>query len=234
MLRTQPAVAALLCSMLPAGPLMAATDREIAEPDLLDREFRVFIDDKEVGEHDFRFSGNPDQFELESTADFAYKVAFVTVFSYEHEAQERWQDGCMVALESSTRERGKDLSVTGSTVDGGFSLEGSAEGAGQTHDIDCAWGFAYWTPALRERERLINPQDGRLFEVEWEDLGEQPLSLEGQSVQARAWALRSPGNELDITLYYDPDDCWIGLDSVVGGDRTLRYRTKPSDPYHPG
>lgn len=236
MLRIRRSVAAVLAApvlLWSLGTPAVAGGATITEDDLVDRDFRVFIDDKEVGEHRFRFSGSPRAFTLESTADFAYRIAFVTVFSYAHQAEERWEDGCMVALESTTREGGKELSVTGTAVDGGFSLQGTAEGAGQTHDIDCAWGFAYWTPALRGHDRLINPQDGKLFEVEWEDLGEQPLSVQDQSVQARAWQLRSPGDKLDITLYYDAEDRWIGLDSVVAGGRMLRYRTQPSDPRHP-
>lgn len=236
---TRIAIVMLIALLLPGSPALADATA-IAPAHLEDRTFRVFIDDKRVGEHRFRFSGEPGAFRLESTADFKYRLAFVTVFSYEHECTERWRGGCLVAVASHTQTGGDEFAVEGAAVEGGFSLEGGKVSRqndadkGQTLDLDCAWGFAYWTPELRGRSPLINPQDGKVFEVEWEELGETPLKMENESVSARAWTLRSPEDKLDITLYYDAEDRWIGLDSVVEGSRLLRYRPASSDPFYPG
>lgn len=201
-----------------------------AAPDLVNRSFRVFIDDKEVGTHRFEFSGKPDSFSVDSTADMVYKIAFVTLFSYHHHAREEWHDGCLAGLSSTTTENGKHTAVQGHAVEGGFSMALADDGV--TYDLSCAWGFAYWDPALRGHTQLINPQDGRLFEMTWTDLGSQPLSLSDRSVSAHAWQLA--GNDKTIVLYYDDRDRWIGLDSPVGdGDRMLRYRPAADDPFLP-
>ena len=198
-------------------------------PTLEDRVFQVFLDEREVGAHVYRFEGTPEDFRVESIASFEVKIAFVTVFSYEHEARESWVDGCMVALESDT-DTNKDFSVRGERSAGGFAID--AGDGGQTYDVACPWGFAYWNPAMRERPQLINPQDGRLFDVTYDELEPRPLSVGGRSVRTRAWALT--GEKLDVTLYYDDADRWIGLDSAVQGGRVLRYRPHPSDPFFPG
>lgn len=217
-------------SAAPAAPAAPSDEAPTALPPTLeDRAFKVFLDDREVGEHVYRFAGTPEDFRVESRADFEVKIAFVTVFSYDHEADEQWVDGCMVALESTT-DTSDDFRVSGERTAGGFSVD-TGDG-GQTHDVACAWGFAYWNPAMRARERLINPQDGKLFEVTIEELEPRPLSVGDRSVRTRVWSLTA--EKLDLTLYYDDQDRWLGLDSVVRGGRTLRYRPDPSDPFYPG
>lgn len=193
------------------------------------RLFDASVDGRELGRHRFELSGSPDDFRVRSVADFRVRVAFVTLFRYEHEAREHWVDGCMVSLESTTNDDGTQQSVSAEAVETGFSIK-TGQG-GQTLDQDCAWSFAYWHPELREHTELINAQDGRLFEVEWTELGEQTLEVAGGTLETRAWALRN--QKLDITIHYDAEGRWAGLDTVRG-ERTVRYRPAPGDPLHPG
>ncbi|MEE4301813.1 MAG: DUF6134 family protein [Pseudomonadales bacterium] len=213
----------------PAVQETAAAAPSALPPTLEDRVFQVFLDDREVGSHVYRFEGTPEDFHVESSADFEVKIAFVTVFSYEHEAREHWVDGCMVSLASDTDTK-EDFRVRAERSPGGFAVD--AGDGGQTYDVDCPWGFAYWNPAMRDRSRLINAQDGRLLDVACSELAPRPLSVGGRSVRANAWSLT--GEKLELTLYYDQQDRWIGLDSAVQGGRTLRYRPHPSDPFYPG
>jgi hypothetical protein len=214
-----------------AAPLADAEAAEAPLPPVLeDRVFEVRVDDRDVGAHRFRFEGDPADFRVHSAADFEVKISFVTVFSYEHRAEEHWVDGCLVSLDSKTDGR-EDFEVHGERTGGGFSIE-TLEG-GQTLDLPCPWGFAYWNPAMRERARLVNPQDGRLFEIESRELDPRPLSVGDRSVRARAWSLTGSGEKLDLTLYYDEQDHWIGLDSTVEGGRVLRYRPHRDDPFYP-
>lgn len=229
------AAAALTLALAPAAVAAepAPTEGDAASgalpPLLEDRTFRVLLDDREVGGHRYRFTGTPADFRVESQADFQVKIAFVTVFSYDHEAHEHWVDGCMVDLESDT-DTNRDFRVRGERSAGGFAVD--AGDGGQTYDLDCPWGFAYWNPAMRERARLINPQDGKLLDVTFSELEPRPLSVGDRSVRAKAWSMTA--EKLDVTLYYDEEDRWLGLDSVVQGGRVLRYRPDPSDPFYPG
>ncbi|MDZ7826305.1 MAG: DUF6134 family protein [Gammaproteobacteria bacterium] len=218
-------LSAAFLATVTALPAAAAEDPILPQT----RVFDASVDGRELGRHRFELSGSPDDFRVRSVADFRVGVAFVTLFRYEHEAREHWVDGCMVSLESTTNDDGTRRQVSGEAVESGFSIE-TGEG-GLTLDQDCAWGFAYWHPELREHTELINPQDGRLFEVEWTELGEQTLEVAGTTLETRAWALRN--HELDITIHYDAEGRWAGLDTVRG-ERTVRYRPAPGDPLHPG
>ena len=225
------AVASVLPCVLALAPAPACAAEDATgplPPRLEDRVFDVFLDDREVGGHRYHFEGDPSDFRLESRAEFAVKIAFVTVFSYDHEADEHWVDGCLVTLASETEAR-REFTVDARRTSDGFSVD-TGDG-GQTYAWACPWSFAYWNPALRERARLVNPQDGKVFDLSFEALEPAPLTIGERSVRTRRWAMT--GEKLDVTLYYDEQDRWLGLDSVVEGGRVLRYRPDPSDPFYP-
>lgn len=204
-----------------------------------ERRMTVFLDDREVGLHTFRFDEEDGTLRVRSEAEFQVRVVFVTLFRYEHEANERWRAGCLVGLESKTDENGELFEVSSQASDTGLEVA-TREGR---HEVksDCPWSFAYWTPSLRERELLVNPQDGAMLEVEFENLGTRSLRVGRRDTEVTAWKLRgrdvTPGKDsetnVEITIFYDSEDRWFGLDSDVGNGRTLRYRPASDDIAHP-
>ena len=227
-----------LCTLAAlAGPGTTLAAEAPLPPALDDRSFDVFIDDWEVGTHRFTFEGEPESFTLRSEASMRLKIAFVTMFRYEHEATERWEDGCLASVESTTEAK-QDNAVTGRAEGDAFVVE-TALGADRYEDA-CTWGFAYWNPAMTTRATLVNPQDGQRFETTFEALEDGPLDIGDRTVRAKRTKLRGvPAGDVGledvkpvaITLYSDDDGRWIGLDAEVEGDRLLRYRPSADDPY---
>lgn len=214
------------------------TNGEISAP-ADERRMQVFLDDREVGLHTFRFDDGDGTLRVHSEAAFKVRVVFVTLFNYEHEANENWRGGCLVGLQSRTDENGQLFEV--SSRENGAGLQLTTRDGSHQIDANCPWSFAYWTPSLRERELLVNPQDGAALAVNFEDLGPRALKVGRGELDVRAWKLhgkdvtpgRDDGAEVKITIYYDAEDRWVGLDSDVGNGRTLRYRPAPDDPFHP-
>lgn len=233
----QPAGSLLLAALLLLTAAMVGAE---PTPPAEERRMKVFLDDREVGRHSFRFDEQDGTLRVRSEAAFEVRFAFVTFFRYEHEAEERWRAGCLVGLSSKTNENGTRFAVDSASNDGGLALQ-TKDGE---HRVDepCPWSFAYWTPSLRERELLVNPQDGAALAVDFEQLGSRTLRIGNRDLEVQAWELRgqqvAPDNgsdtEVSITLYYDQQDRWVGLDSDVGNGRTLRYRPAPDDITYPG
>lgn len=234
-------LAALLAALLLLGGSAWAELRP--NPDTT-RHMRVYLDDREVGRHEFRFTSLNDGLEVISSASFDVRFAFITLFSYEHRARETWRNGCLQRLESETDEDGDEHAVSGSLENGTLQLE--TLGGERRIDHDCPWSFAYWTPALLERELLVNPQDGRAFHSEFESMGSQTLEVGGKDQKAQAWELQTRALDDDqgdgesdttaplrLTVYYDDDGQWLGLDSALENGRTLRYRPARNDPLYP-
>ncbi len=73
--------------------------------------FRVYLDDKEIGYHDFVLEQFDSQQRLLSEASFEYRLMFVKLYGYEHENTETWTGDCLTGIESTTDANGKPFRV---------------------------------------------------------------------------------------------------------------------------
>ena len=212
---------ALLAALAPAS----VTARDEAPPN---RIFDVFLDDQAMGTHRFDYSGTRADLNVRSEASFIVKIAFVTVYSYEHLAEERWQDGCLVGVESTT-DTNEDFAVSAQYRDGTLAVR-TLTGESR-FELPCPSTFAYWDPALRTRTELVSAQDGRRIPITWTRNGDVSMATAEGNVSARSWTLSGEG--VEATIYYDSEDRWLGLDSPLGSGRTLHYRPASADPFYP-
>jgi hypothetical protein len=194
-----------------------------------DWRFDVYLDDRPIGEHRFAVDHQGERLRVESTADFQVDFLFLTAFRYDHRAVEEWDGDCLARLEARTERNGKALEVEGHRVAGGFLVEGPD---GEEALLpDCRATFAYWDPAILQRDRLINAQNGAHVEVSARSLGTEEIQVGDRSIPAQAWVLEA--EERTIKLWYDDQGRWLGLESTVEGGRTLRYRlTEPPPALH--
>jgi hypothetical protein len=163
--------------------------------------FRVSLDGREIGRHTFTRAEGADGARVVSEARFDVRFLFVSAYRYEHRAEERWRDGCLVSLEARTDDNGarKDVRV-------------QPEG--------CTWSFAYWDPGILRAPRLLNAQTGEVVPVRWAALGTESLAVRGNPTETSRHRLTAPG--LRIDLWYAGSD-WVALESIVEGGRRLRY-----------
>ena len=194
----------------------------------LNRSFDAFIGERQLGTHRYEFAGDGEALTLRSEAQFEFKLGFLTLFSYDHVAEERWSNGCLTRFQSSTEVNDKRFKVNGQWQNGVLTLE-TLDGAEERPEA-CAWTFPYWNRAITQRSELINIQDGKRAEVTFSP--PRPAQLEVGGVLRRVEAQDLKGGEegkIDITLYYD-GPLWLGLDSKLENGRTLHYRPSESDP----
>ena len=192
------------------------------------RSFDAFIGDRPLGTHRYQFGRDGEALTLRSEAQFEFKLGFLTLFSYDHVAEERWTGGCLSRFESRTEVNDKRFKVDGQWQDGVLALE-TQDGAAEVPER-CAWTFPYWDRAITQRSELINIQDGKRAEVTFS--APRPAELEVGGIPRAVEALDLKGGEagkIDITLYYD-GPLWLGLDSKLENGRTLHYRPSESDP----
>lgn len=131
-------------------------------------EFRVFLDEREVGTHRFTLTEKGAERELRSVARFDVPFLFFTAWRYRHEATERWQDGCLASLVSRTDDNGEPYAVD------------------WRRGERCEMSFAYWDPRIVGASRLLNAQTGELEPVRFTRLG------------AERWRLSAPGIQIEL------------------------------------
>jgi len=180
--------------------------------------FDVFLDGKKIGYHRFEIAGPRNDAAVTSEANFDVKFLFVTAFSYRHSAREDWAGGCLEEIEAHTDSNGKELNVVGVRTADSFVIE---TGEREAELPACVMSFAYWNPGFLEQQRLLNPQTGEYLEVDVEELGSDPVEIDGRRIPARS--VRLTARDMDITLWYSENAEWLALESVAKGGRILRY-----------
>jgi hypothetical protein len=205
-------VAALL-SAIPAAALASST-----------WDFRVFLDDKEIGTHRFDLldKGGGER-QLTSQARMAVKVLFVTAYTYDHHDVEHWQGDCLSKLVAKTDDNGDKYQVD-------VQRQGAATVVRTRDGVrtlgDCVSTFAYWNPAMLQQTKLLNSQDGEHVEVKITDAGADSIVVRGVKTTARRYELRSTNQKLAIDLWYSPGDEWLALESRTERGQKLIYKLK--------
>jgi len=205
-------------SWLASPAALADETGSTADQQRLEWNFKVYLDDSPIGFHRFSLSGDQQQRQLVTEADFQVKFLFITAYRYQHQNTETWQGDCLERLESRTDANGKLLSVVGER--GPESFQVIATGT-QASVQSCVKSFAYWDPRFLEESRLLNSQTGELIPVVIESLPGLSYKVRGKEVPAQGYRMR--GKNLDMEIWYSPDRQWLGLVSNIKGDRTLRY-----------
>lgn len=181
-------------------------------------DFDVYLNDKKIGKHSFKVSETGGVKQVQSEANFNYKIFFIPAYRYEHSAAERWTDNCLSAVDASTNANGTRIRISGEQTGTGFVVEGGDQ---PTQLPDCVMTFAYWNPDFLGQSKLLNPQTGEYVDVRVEEVGDEMLEVRGQAVAATRFKLTA--NEVDLTLWYSPNNEWLALESVAKGGHIIRY-----------
>lgn len=189
-----------------------------------DYRFKVLLDDKEIGQHSFTFKpSSPDgDYQLVSIASYDVKILFINAYQYRHRSEERWADGCLQGIKSTTDDNGDDFQVVGQKNTKGMAL--NVNGRPQPTDSQCVRTFSYWAPELLDAGQLLNSQTGELEPVGFTEKGKQLLP----------WAPTLSANNIElatkngnIQLWYGDDGRWLGLRTKMTNGRVLQYQPLP-------
>ena len=182
--------------------------------------FTVLLDGDPIGTH--RFTLQQDEAgmrSLRSEAEFRVRLLGVPVYRYRHLAQERWSGDCLRSLNAETDDDGERSQVQALAAEGALQVR-SPQGMSQI--AGCLMSFAYWNPAIRRQDRLLNAQTGRVEAIRWQRLDDASLNVRGQPTVATRWRLT--GTDRPLEVWWTDDGRWVGLDATVRGGRKLSYR----------
>ena len=68
--------------------------------------FRVYLDDREIGFHEFSVRERDGRFDVETTANFDVNILFFNAYSYNHKNRETWSGNCLEGIEAVTDDNG--------------------------------------------------------------------------------------------------------------------------------
>jgi len=194
-----------------------ATAKERADT-VTEWNFDVYLNDKKVGKHSFNVSESSGTKRVQSEAKFKVTIFLIPAYRYEHSAAERWSGQCLVEIDARTNANGERIEVSGERTGAGFRVK---SGDNPVDLPDCVMTFAYWNPEFLDQSRLLNPQTGEFVDVTVERVGDEILEVRGEAISATRFRLTA--YEMDLTLWYSPDNEWVALESVAKGGHIIRY-----------
>ena len=199
--------------------LLLSCVAQAAEPDVQHWRFTVRLAERNIGEHVFERHDSPSGHRVSSRAHFKVDWLHIPLLRYHHQAEERWQDGCLVGIDATTRSNGRSETVRGQRTPAGFSLEAPAA---TTLDAPCVMTFAYWDRRIVEQKRLLNAQTGAYMPVSVHFLGYESIPVAGKPRPAEHFLLEA--QDLRIELWYAEDGQWLGLAAPLRDGRRMTYR----------
>lgn len=182
-------------------------------------EFKVLLNDKEVGSHVFRVTDEGEITTVQSDAAFDVKILFFNAYSYRHTCVEVWDELGLVSIESSTAANGVDFKVNGKRMDDHFLISNRD---GETKLPPEPYSFAYWNPGILTKTQLVNAQTGEHEWVRITEVPSQPINYQGNQREAKRYDIVV--NDQTISVWYGADDSqWLALESPAKGGRVIRY-----------
>ena len=185
-------------------------------------DFKVFLNDREVGSHSFVLQQQGEYLLVSSTMSLDFTVLMIKKIKYRHQANEVWQGGCLISLKSQTEKQGENFRVNAITDGNGLVVE-NREGSETIQG--CARGFAYWNPLLLEGNYLLNAESGQYLPVE---------ITSSVSAQDNITHMLIAGPKADVRLQYDDAGNWLSLESKLQIGGLLRYQRITSNPLSTG
>ncbi len=201
-------------------------------------DFSVWVDERQLGSHRFEIApaGAADHagnvYTLASRADLEARFLFIKAFEYRHRSDERYENGCLRELHSSTVTGGGRYAVKANPEQDRLAIASDQDGLqAQQRVAGCLMSFAYWDKRMLQQSRLINSQTGRVVPV---SIAAQPGG-DFAGAPANAFEITSgegaaAADNLQIRVWYHRDTGrWIGLESELDNGKVLRYVLQSAD-----
>lgn len=162
-----------------------------------DLSFTVLRDGSEIGNHRIRVSEVSGRRTVDIETDIAVKLAFVTVYNFDHEGHEVWENGHLVSYVSETDDDGTEKRLNAHMDGDMLAVDGSS---GRRRAALTVMPASLWNPATVSQTHLLNTLDGSDMAVTVADMGKETVKVRGRDVAAEHYSLTG---ELQRELWYD-------------------------------
>ena len=176
--------------------------------------FNVLRKGKEFGTHTISFDvESEDSFTATSDVELKAGLGPITVFRYELDATETWEDGNLVGLSGRTNDDGDDEYVEANMSGDSLAIEGSA------YTGDAPIGIipsSHWNIQQAFSDQILSTESGELLDTSVEKIGRETITIGGEDVETTHYRLVS---DLTVDLWYDDESRWVKLGFEARGQQ---------------
>ena len=201
--------AALSVLMLLGAGAQASTDT---------RRFAIMRNGEQIGTHVIEVNRSGKEISVAITTDLTVKVLFVTAYRLQLTASERWVNGRLVALSSTSNNNGTRHFVSAEA--NGSGLEVKVDGKSIFIDPNIMPN-SFWNPDLLGRPIMLDAQDGQVMAVSVRDGGEEELTINNKVVKAHRYTINSRYSQ---DVWYDDKARLVQAKLVARDGSVIMYR----------
>ncbi len=145
------------------------------------------------------------------------KVAFVTMFRYEHRVEEVWRAGRLHELTAETQDADGTIHVRAERAGRAIAIEGP-NGRGTAPSTILTTTCA-WHPAFIAQNRVLDVSDGGIVALAVNASDAASLAIEGDEIETQHYAFTSP--YLAGELWYRPGSTLVRAEIEKKGHRIV-------------
>jgi hypothetical protein len=181
--------------------------------------FEAFHGKSKIGMHHVSIVPNGAVLNVTTNIDMDVSMAFFKLFEFKHASVERWEDGRLVSIESSTNDDGDKISVSGAATPQGFRVVGPSGPA--IAPAESLTSNSLWNPAFVDQKLAIDVQHGGVLGISVQRLGSEQVKAAGDEHLATKYQLITP--YLGGLLWYDDTGRWVKALYEKDGEK-IEYR----------
>ena len=179
--------------------------------------FKVLRDGSEVGSHTFDFEKQGDAIGVRITTNIAVKIAFITVYRFEHKGEEMWKADRLVELKTRTNDDG--TSHTLEAAANGSAVVANGDGKQHNFDANIVPG-SLWNIRMIKQAVLINSLDGTQMPVTVSDMGDERVTARGAQIVAHHYHVDG-GLKRDV--WYDANQNLVRVKFAAKDNSIITY-----------
>lgn len=189
-----------------------------AASDATTMNFAVLRNGAQIGTNSIRFAHSGPDTTVRIVTHVEIGLGFLTLYKFDQTESDRWVDGRLVAMISTTDDNGTLHRTNAAAGDGKIIVKGD----GQVRELaSTTIPLSLWNPAVVTQNTAIDPKDGSVQQVKSVDRGEDDLVVRGHTQRAHHYVI--------VTTF--PQDVWyddnrqlvqVELKGIDGS--TIRYQ----------
>jgi hypothetical protein len=192
---------------LVAMALLTPSTQAVAETS----RFAIMRNGEQIGTQTIDINRSGPETTVKLSTELEVKVLFVTAYRLQQTSFEKWVEGRLVSLKSSTNKNGtrRDVSVTETPAGLQVSVDGKP--AQTIRDIMPA---SLWNAEVLRRSQLLDTQEGEIVPLSVTDNGFEQVTVKSRPVKARHYTLKS---RMDREVWYDDQSRLVRV-RIIGSD----------------
>lgn len=171
-----------------------------------------------IGTHAIDINRVGSETSVSVATDLTVKVLFVTAYRFQQTDNERWVNGRLVALNSTTNNNGAHHTVTVTAKPPALDI--TADGKVSRADQN-VMPTSFWSPQFLQRPILLDTQNGQVMPVSVVDDGEETLMIKTQSVKAHRYTIKSSFSQ---DVWYDDQSRLVQARFVASDGSIIMYQ----------